>query len=284
MKILDLINYGTIVLKKSKIISCRLDSELLLSKVLDKNREEILINLDQEICQNYFSTYKELISRRSQNEPVAYILQEKEFWSKNFFVSYDTLIPRPETELMVEKLVKIFDEKKISILDMGTGSGCILISLLSELKKSKGIGIDISKKALRIAKKNLENHKMQNKIKLFNRSFEGEFNEKFDLIVSNPPYIKSQEIQRLAEDIKKYEPIIALDGGKDGLDLIKKVIYKAKDILKDKGMLALEIGNEQFKLVSEILLKNNYKIEHNIKDYKNNIRCIISTLIGKRYD
>jgi len=185
---------------------------------------------------------------------------------------------------MVEKLVKIFDEKKISILDMGTGSGCILISLLSELKKSKGIGIDISKKALKIAKKNLENHKMQNKIKLFNRSFEGEFNEKFDLIVSNPPYIKSQEIQRLAEDIKKYEPIIALDGGKDGLDLIKKVIYKAKDILKDKGMLALEIGNEQFKLVSEILLKNNYKIEHNIKDYKNNIRCIISTLIGKRYD
>ena len=284
MKTLDLINYGTIVLKKSKITSYRLDSELLLSKVLNKNREEVLINLDQEISQNYFSTYKELISRRSQNEPVAYILQEKEFWSKNFFVSCDTLIPRPETELMVEKLVKIFDEKKISILDMGTGSGCILISLLSELKKSKGIGIDISKKALKIAKKNLENHKMQNKIKLFNRSFEGEFNEKFDLIVSNPPYIKSQEIQRLAEDIKKYEPIIALDGGKDGLDLIKKVIYKAKDILKDKGMLALEIGNEQFKLVSEILLKNNYKIEHNIKDYKNNIRCIISTLIGKRYD
>ena len=284
MKTLDLINYGTIVLKKSKITSYRLDSELLLSKVLNKNREEVLINLDQEISQNYFSTYKELISRRSQNEPVAYILQEKEFWSKNFFVSCDTLIPRPETELMVEKLVKIFDEKKISILDMGTGSGCILISLLSELKKSKGIGIDISKKALKIAKKNLENHKMQNKIKLFNRSFEGEFNEKFDLIVSNPPYIKSQEIQRLAEDIKKYEPIIALDGGKDGLDLIKKVIYKAKDILKDKGMLALEIGNKQFKIVSEILLKNNYKIEHIIKDYKDNIRSIISTHINKKND
>ena len=164
MKTLDLINYGTIVLKKSKITSCRLDSELLLSKVLNKNREEILINLDQEICQNYFSTYKELISRRSQNEPVAYILQEKEFWSKNFFVSYDTLIPRPETELMVEKLVKIFDEKKISILDMGTGSGCILISLLSELKKSRGIGIDISKKALMIAKKNLRSIKCRIKL------------------------------------------------------------------------------------------------------------------------
>ena len=279
MKILDLINYGTIVLKKSKIISCRLDSELLLSKVLNKNREEILINLDQEICQNYFSTYKELISRRSQNEPVAYILQEKEFWSKNFFVSCDTLIPRPETELMVEKLVKIFDEKKISILDMGTGSGCILISLLSELKKSKGIGIDISKKALIIAKKNIEKHKMQNKIRLLNKSLDSKFYKKFDLIVSNPPYIRSLEIQRLAEDIKKYEPRIALDGGNDGLDLIKKVIYKAKDILKVNGMLALEIGNKQFKKVSKILLKNNYKIEHIIMDYKNNIRSIISTHI-----
>ena len=284
MKTLDLINYGTIVLKKSKITSYRLDSELLLSKVLNKNREEILINLDQEISQNYFSTYKELISRRSQNEPVAYILQEKEFWSKNFFVSYDTLIPRPETELMVEKLVKIFDEKKISILDMGTGSGCILISLLSELKKSRGTGIDISKKALIIAKKNIEQHKMQNKIKLFNKSLDSKFYKKFDLVVSNPPYIRSLEIQRLAEDIKKYEPRIALDGGNDGLDLIKKVIYKAKDILKLKGLLALEIGNKQFKKVSEILLKNNYRIEHIIKDYKNNIRSIISMHIGKQYD
>jgi len=284
MKTLDLINYGTIVLKKSKITSYRLDSELLLSKVLNKNREEILINLDQEISQNYFSTYKELISRRSQNEPVAYILQEKEFWSKNFFVSCDTLIPRPETELMVEKLVKIFDKKRISILDMGTGSGCILISLLSELKKSRGTGIDISKKALIIAKKNIEQHKMQNKIKLFNKSLDSKFYKKFDLVVSNPPYIRSLEIQRLAEDIKKYEPRIALDGGNDGLDLIKKVIYKAKDILKLKGLLALEIGNKQFKKVSEILLKNNYRIEHIIKDYKNNIRSIISMHIGKQYD
>jgi len=284
MKTLDLINYGTIELKKNKITSCRLDSELLLSKVLDKNREEILINLDEEICQKYFSTYKKLISRRSQNEPVAYILKEKEFWSKNFFVSYDTLIPRPETELMVEKLVKIFNEKKISILDMGTGSGCILISLLSELKKARGIGIDISKKALIIAKKNIERHKMQSRIKLFNKSLDSKFYKKFDLIVSNPPYIRSPEIQRLAEDIKKYEPRIALDGGNDGLDLIKKVIYKAKDILKDKGMLALEIGNKQFKIVSEILFKNNYKIEHIIKDYKDNIRSIISTHINKKND
>ena len=148
------------------------------------------------------------------------------------------------------------------------------------MKNSKGIGVDISQKAILIAKKNLKRHKMQNKIKFLNKSFNDKFNQKFDLIVSNPPYIKSGEIKNLKEDIKKYEPRIALDGGNDGLDLIKKIIYKTHYILKVKGMLALEIGNEQFKKVSKLLVKNNFRIEHNIKDYKNNVRCIISTYIG----
>lgn len=281
MNALELINFGASELRRKKIGTSRLDSELLLSKILDKNREEILINLEQKICQKYFLKYKQLIQRRSQCEPIAYIVKEKEFWSKNFLVSSDTLIPRPETELIVEKLTKIFEEKKISILDIGTGTGCILISLLSELKNSKGIGIDISKKALRIAEKNSEQHGMKNKIKFFHKSLDSKFYQKFDLIVSNPPYIKKSEIKNLQEDVRKFEPRIALDGGNDGLDLIKKVIYKSKYILKVKGMLALEIGNEQFNKVSKILKKNNFKIEHIIKDYKDNIRGIISTQIGK---
>ena len=280
MNALDIINLGAKELRQKNIETSRLDSELLLSKILNKNREEILINLNQKICKRHLSKHKELIIRRSKNEPMAYILEEKEFWSKIFLVNSDTLIPRPETELIVEKLVKIFKKKKISILDIGTGSGCILISLLSELKNSKGVGIDISQKALVIANKNLEKHTMQNKIKLINKSLDSKFYQKFDLIVSNPPYIKSNEIKNLKEDIKKYEPRIALDGGNDGLDLIKKVIYKTKYILKVKGTLALEIGNEQFKKVSEILIKKNFKIEHSIKDYKDNIRSIIATHIG----
>jgi len=280
MNALELINFGASELRRKKIGTSRLDSELLLSKILDKNREEILINLEQKICQKNFLRYKQLIQRRSQCEPIAYIVKEKEFWSKNFLVSSDTLIPRPETELIVEKLTKIFEEKKISILDIGTGTGCILISLLSELKNSKGIGIDISKKALRIAEKNSEQHGMKNKIKFFHKSLDSKFYQKFDLIVSNPPYIKKSEIKNLKEDVRKFEPRIALDGGNDGLDLIKKVIYKSKYILKVKGMLALEIGNEQFNKVSKILKKNNFKIEHIIKEYKDNIRGIISTQIG----
>jgi len=280
MNTLDLLNKGSSELKKKKISTHRLDSEILLSKVLKKKREEILINLDQKICLKNVSSYNNLIQRRSQNEPVAYLVKEKEFWSKIFLVSKNTLIPRPETELMVEKLVNIYKSKSISILDIGTGSGCILISLLSELNNSKGLGIDISKHAIQIAKKNAERHGKFLNIKFLNKSLSSTFNQKFDLIVSNPPYIRTGDIKNLNEDIKKYEPRIALDGGNDGLDLIKKVIYKTKNILKIKGMLALEIGNEQDKKVSKILIKNNFKIEYKIEDYKNNVRCLISTYIN----
>ena len=193
-------------------------------------------------------------------------------------MSKDTLIPRPETELMIEKLVNIFQNKSISILDMGTGTGCILISLLTELKESHGLGIDISQKAVSIAKKNAEDQKISKRSKFMKRSLNMIFNQKFDLIVSNPPYVLKGEIKNLEEDIRNYEPLVALDGGNDGLDVVKKVIYKAKEILKVNGLLAIEIGNEQSIKISKILSKNNFRIIHRIKDYKDNVRCIVSSL------
>ena len=176
-------------------------------------------------------------------------------------------------------LINVFKRKKINILDIGTGSGCILISLLAELINSKGIGVDISEKALIIANKNVLNHKLSNKVKLLNRSFEKIYDKKFDLIVSNPPYIKTSDIKNLAEDVRNFEPKIALDGGNDGLDLIKKVIYKSTYILKLDGLLALEIGNNQYKKVSNLLIRNKFKIVKKVKDYRDNIRCLISKLI-----
>ena len=276
MRAIEAIKIGSNLLKENKIPSHILDSEILLSKTLGKSREEILINLEQKITKKNISIFKTYLQRRSKNEPIAYILEEKEFWSKKFKVSKDTLIPRPETELLIDKLLKIYRGKKISILDIGTGSGCIIISLLSSLTKSIGIGVDISKNAISVAKNNAFKYKLSNKVKFFNKTIDDVFGKKFDLIVSNPPYIKRKDIKNLSDDIKKYEPRMALDGGNDGLDLIKKVIYKSKNILKIKGMLALEIGNEQIKKVSKILIDNNFRVKHVIKDYKNNVRCVFA--------
>ena len=153
MKVFEVMKFGSNLLKENKISSHILDSELLLSKVLKKSREEILINLNLNINEKSISKYKEYLKRRSRNEPVAYILEEKEFWSKNFLITKNALIPRPETELLVEKLIKIYENKKTIILDIGTGSGCIILSLLSNIKNSIGIGVDISNGAVSLAKK-----------------------------------------------------------------------------------------------------------------------------------
>ena len=278
MDILKLINTGAERLKINNILSYRLDSEILLSNILNRKREELLINLNEKVSVENIKQFQSIISRRSLKEPIAYILKKKEFWSQNFIVNKNVLIPRPETELMVEKIVKIFDSKDIFILDIGTGSGCILLSVLKELKNAKGLGIDISSRAIKVAKKNLQKLKLSNKIKFKIKSFNDIYNYKFDLIISNPPYITTKDLKNLKEDIKKFEPKLALDGGNDGLDVIRKVIYKSRSILKFKGMLALEIGNEQYKKVSKILSNNKFKTRYLVKDYKDNIRCVLSTL------
>ena len=278
MLISELINKGSKFLKNNNIPSYLIDAELILSKSLDISREKFLSLDDTNVEDKIISNFNKLIARRVKKEPIAYIFEKKEFWSLDFIVNKDTLIPRPETELLIECLVKYYKNKKIFILDIGTGSGCIILSILKELKKSKGIGIDVSKKAIKVASKNAKNLRLQARSKFIKRNLH-EFNSyMFDLIVSNPPYICSHELKNLSEDIKKYEPRLALDGGNDGLDVVKKIIYKSKSILKRKGMLALEIGYGQFKKVSPILKFNGFKIKFIIKDYHDNIRCILAVL------
>ena len=223
---------------------------------------------------------RKFIKRRMSGEPIAYILRNKEFWNYNFYVDKNVLIPRPDTEILVEEVIKIIKiNSSINILDIGTGSGCILLSILKELKYSKGMGIDISARAIKIAKLNSK------KLNLLNRCrFEVfdlvKYNQgKYDLIISNPPYIPSNDIKNLSKDIINYEPIRALDGGVDGLDLIKKVIYKSNHLLKRNGMLALEIGHNQYRKVSKILKRNGYREIDRECDYNRNVRCIISTKV-----
>ena len=280
MNVLELLNSGSKTLKQNKIETHQLDSELVLSSLLKTQRENLLINLNEEVSKNTVNNFEKLISRRANKEPLAYIFQKKEFWSKDFSVDRSTLIPRPETELLCESVIKIFKNKNLNILDMGTGTGCIILSILSEIKGAKGIGIDISKKAIKVAKNNSNKLGLKKRIKFVNKSLEDFYGYKFDLIVSNPPYIKTCDIKNLSDDVKKFEPKIALDGGKEGLDVIKKVIYKSKSILKRLGILALEIGYGQHYKVSQILKEQNFKEELLVRDYKNNVRCLIAKFKG----
>ena len=277
MKTTQLLDFGSNILRSKKIISHRIDSEVILSYILKISREKLLIEEDK-ICNENITKFKSLISRRLKQEPVAYIITRKEFRSEDFFVDKKSLIPRPETELLIDPIVKIFKNKNLFFLDIGVGSGCIIFSILKELNHSKGIGIDICKKAVLNAKINLNRFNLKNRVKLLNKSIDQILDKKFDLVVSNPPYIVKRDINRLANDIRKFEPKVALDGGNDGLDVIKKVIYKSKGILKLKGVLALEIGRGQYFSVARILKENNFRQTRIVKDYQNNIRCIFSTL------
>ena len=277
MKTTQLLDFGSNILRSKKIISHRIDSEVILSYILKISREKLLIKEDK-VCNENIIKFRSLISRRLKQEPVAYIIARKEFRSEDFFVDKKSLIPRPETELLIDPIVKIFKNKNLFFLDIGVGSGCIIFSILKELNHSKGIGIDICKKAVLNAKINLNRFNLKNRVKLLNKSVDQVLNKKFDLVVSNPPYIVKREINRLANDIRKFEPKVALDGGNDGLDVIKKVIYKSKEILKLKGVLALEIGRGQYFSVARALEENNFRQISVVKDYQNNIRCIFSTL------
>jgi len=276
----ELLNSGAKILKQNKIETHQLDSELVLSNLLKKQRENLLINLNEEVSKNVVDKFEKLIFRRANREPLAYILKNKEFWSKDFFVDRNTLIPRPETELLCESVIRIFKNKNLHILDMGTGTGCIILSILSEIKGAKGVGVDVSSKAIKVAKKNANKLGLDKRVKFINKSLDNIYGYKFDLIVSNPPYIKTSEIINLPDDVKRYEPNLALDGGKEGLDVIKKVIYKSRTILKILGVLALEIGYGQYYKVSQILKKENFREDLLVKDYKNNIRCILARYKG----
>jgi release factor glutamine methyltransferase len=267
------------ILKTNNILSYELDAQLILSNIMEIEREFLITNYEETVSKNTLEKYNIAIQRRVKKEPVAYITGKKEFWSVDFVVNKSTLVPRPETEILIYKLISFFKNKSINILDIGTGSGCILLSILKELNLSIGTGIDISSKAIQTAKKNSQNLNLLNraKFKVFDLN---KFNVgKYDLIVSNPPYILSKDIKKLSKDIINHEPLIALDGGIDGLDLIKKVIYKADYLLKRKGLLALEIGHSQYQKVSNILKDHGYREISKEYDFNYNVRCIISTKV-----
>ena len=267
------------ILKKNDIDSHELDAQIILSDIMGVTREFLLVNNNIPISNEIRKKYNCAIKRRINREPIAYITGKKEFWSRDFVVSRSTLIPRPETELLLYKVINYFKKKNINILDIGTVSGCILLTLLKELTFSKGIGIDISAKAIQIAKINSKRLGLEFRSK-FNVFDLRKFKEgKYDLVISNPPYIPLKDMKNLSEDIIKYEPLVALRAGFDGLDLIKKVIYKSNYLLKKNGLLVIEIGNNQYLKVSALLKRSNFREVSKEYAYKRNVRCIIVTKV-----
>ena len=272
------INYGTKILRKNFIKSAKLDSEILMSKALDKDREFIIINQNKNINKNLFDYFQNLINQRSKGEPIAYLVGKKDFWSYQFDICRDVLIPRPDSELIVEQALKLTKNKhRLKLLDIGVGSGCLLLSILSEKKDFYGTGIDTSKKCINLSKKNALNLNLKNRVKFFKTDIDNFNYGKYDLIISNPPYINQYDLKYLDKEVVNFEPKLSLNGGIDGLTVIRKVINKAFVLMKTNGVLILEIGHDQKEKVRNILRKKGFYINKILKDYADNDRCIIST-------
>ena len=280
MNIQSAIIEGANILKNKSINSAKLDSEILLASVIDKDRKYLILNNDQNIQEKNLIHFQKLISKRSFREPIAYLTNKKHFWNYKFFVTKDTLIPRPDTELIVEQILKLTKSKtKMKILDIGVGSGCILLTILKERKNFYGVGVDISKKCLNISKINAKNLEVSSRVKFFKSDVDKFDLGKYDLIVSNPPYIKKLSLKYLEKDVVNFEPKLALDGGLDGLSEIRKVITKSSELIKKNGKFILEIGFDQKNKVINLLKDKGFYINSILKDLAKNDRCIVSTKI-----
>ena len=265
-------------LKKKNIKSALLDCEILMSKVLSQHRSKVILNSDRQLKNKDYKVFRELIISRLKNKPIAYLIGKKSFWKYEFEINDKVLIPRPDTELIIEQVLDIYKNKhNINFLEIGVGSGCIILSILKEKKSFFGKGVDLSKDSIKICKKNAKNLNVRNRLKLFKSDIDNFNLGKYDLIVSNPPYIKKFDLKNLSKEVKNFEPRLALDGGLEGLSVIRKVIKKSSELLKTRGKLILEIGYDQKKPVKKMLNENNFYINKIVKDLAKNDRCLVST-------
>ena len=280
MNIYNAIKEGSKILKKKNIKFSNLDCEVLLAKVLRKQRKYLILNLDKPLNKKNLEIFKDLINQRSNGKPIAYLTKKKDFWNSEFITEEGVLIPRPDTEVLIEATIELFKNKDYAnVLDIGVGTGCIILSILEEKPCFYGIGIDVSSKSISLSKLNAKKLHLENRVKFIKTDVDNFCHGKYDLVVSNPPYINSNKIRYLEKDVKNFEPKLALDGGLDGTFKILKIIEKASTLLKCNGKLILEIGYDQKNKIVSLLKKRGFYINNIIKDYAKNDRCVISTKV-----
>ena len=278
MKISSALAQARLELDSKGVSSSKLDSLILLSHALLVSKEQVIFNPDREIDASQQKVFFDLIARRSAREPVSHLINKREFYGEDFFVSKDVLDPRPDSESLIELVLKTFPDKnqKLEMLEVGVGSGCLIITLLKAYETADAIGLDISPSALKICQKNAVTHQAQTRLKLFESDLFAalNLNEKFDLIISNPPYIPSQEIETLEPEVRNYEPRNALDGGADGFDFYKKIAATAKNFLVENGKIILEIGFGQREEIVKIFEKEGWVFEGENLDLSGVVRAL----------
>ena len=280
MNIENALNIANNILKENCTNSYQLDSELLMSKIFEKDRKFIILNSNKKLSEEKLEQFNCLINKRLKGEPIAYLLKKKDFWKYEFYVDKGILIPRPDSEVVVDQILKLTNNKdNLRILDIGVGSGCLLLSVLKERKKFHGVGIDISKKCIDISNINASKLEISNRVKFFKSDVDNFRFGKYDLIVSNPPYIKMLDFNNLKKDVINFEPKLALYGGLDGTSEIRKVIKKSSELIKKNGKFILEIAYDQKDKVIKLLRDKGFYINNVLKDLADNDRCIVSTKV-----
>lgn len=272
MVVSDLLKEGIQILGNREYSNPQLEARMILAKLLNVDKSYIYAHDDEEISNSIEEEFINIMKIRAKGYPIQYILKEKEFMGLDFYVDQGVLIPRPDTEILVEYLIEYINsnhgDEKINVLDLGIGSGAIGLSLAHYCKNIFLYASDISQDAIRISNINKDRFKLDNVKILEGDLFEAveKMEKNFNIIVSNPPYIESKEIDKLQAEVKDYEPMLALDGGDDGLKYYRDISKRAKDFLSSKGLLIYEIGYNQGKEVSEIMRKEDYKEIQVLKD------------------
>ena len=277
MKAIKALSIARQKLKQKNITSYQIDALILLSFLLNLSKEQIIFNHDLELDENKYQQFLDLIKQRLSYRPVSQIIGKREFFGEDFIINSSVLDPRPDSETLIEATLDIFknNHQELKILELGIGSGCLLLTLLKKIPSASGVGIDIDNNALKVAAKNAELLKLQNRINLVQSDWFNNLKpQKFDLIISNPPYIPTQTIESLQPEVKDHEPRIALDGGNDGLDCYVKIASCVNNFLKNEAVLMVEIGQNQKTDVTGIFKKAGLQLVAEKKDLGGIVRCL----------